>query len=235
MPRVSVPHVSLPRASVSGPLSPRRACDGSPRAHASFPACRALHFYMRLRVACMRYGQAPHREGGMRGRGRAARLVCGTTIRMCREIMYSRILRVMPRENVSSLLSGAGVQASPLRRSRRGGGVGEAQAASSRLATASPRSPKVRGAQSVLGTRPRYAVHPHRRRRTRTRCARAWRGQFRAGKRQTRLGANRLLVVAWGSAGRSLAQVSASFAVFCDGRRRLRVLSLLRLSAAATC
>ena len=45
------------------------------------------------------------------------------------------------------------------------------------------------------------------------------------------MGANRLLVVAWGSAGRSLAQVSASFAVFCDGRRtpRLRVLSLLRL------
>ena len=39
------------------------------------------------------------------------------------------------------------------------------------------------------------------------------------------------LVVAWGSAGRSLAQVSASFAVFCDGRRTpsLRVLSLLRL------
>ena len=34
-----------------------------------------------------------------------------------------------------------------------------------------------------------------------------------------------------GSAGRSLAQASASFAVFCDGRRtpRLRVLSLLRL------
>ena len=94
-----------------------------------------------------------------------------------------------------------------------------------------PRSPKVRGAQSVLGTRPRYAVHPHRRRRTRTRCARARRGQFRAGKRQTRLGANRLLVVARGSAGRSHAQVSASFAVFCDGRRtpRLRVLSLLRL------
>ena len=48
---------------------------------------------------------------------------------------------------------------------------------------------------------------------------------------QTQLGANRLLAVAWGSAGRSLAQVSASFAVFCDGRRtpRLRVLSLLRL------
>ena len=43
------------------------------------------------------------------------------------------------------------------------------------------------------------------------------------------MGANSLLVV--GSAGRSLAQVSASFAVFCDGRRtpRLRVLSLLRL------
>jgi len=93
------------------------------------------------------------------------------------------------------------------------------------------RSPKVRGAQNVLGTRPRYAVHPHRRRRTRTRCARARRGQFRAGKRQTRLGANRLLVVAWGSAGRSLAQVSASFAVFGDGRRtpRLRFLSLLCL------
>ena len=95
MPRVSVLHVSLPRASVSGPLSPRRACDGSPRAHASFPACRALHFHIRLRVACMRHGQAPHREGGMRGRGRAARLVwsvCGTTIRMCREIMYTRLL-----------------------------------------------------------------------------------------------------------------------------------------------
>jgi len=48
---------------------------------------------------------------------------------------------------------------------------------------------------------------------------------------QTRLGANRLLVGAWGSAGRSHAQVSASFAVFCDGRRtpRLRVLSLLHL------
>ena len=45
------------------------------------------------------------------------------------------------------------------------------------------------------------------------------------------MGANRLLVVALGSAGRSLAQASASFAVFCDGRRtpRLRVLSLLRL------
>ena len=45
------------------------------------------------------------------------------------------------------------------------------------------------------------------------------------------MGFNRLLVVAFGSAGRSLAQVSASFAVFCDGRRmpRLRVLSLLRL------
>jgi len=113
-------------------------------------------------------------------------------------------------------------------RSRRGGGVGEAQAASPRLAAAIPRSPKVRGAQSVLGTRPRYAVHPHRR--TRTRCARARRGHFRAGKRQMRLVANRLLVVAWGSAG-SLAQVSASIAVFCDGRRtpRLRVLSLLRL------
>jgi len=37
--------------------------------------------------------------------------------------------------------------------------------------------------------------------------------------------------VGMGSAGRSLAQVSASIAVFCDGRRtpRLRVLSLLRL------
>ena len=47
------------------------------------------------------------------------------------------------------------------------------------------------------------------------------------------MGANRLPVVAWGSAGRSLAQVSVSFAVFCDGRRtpRLRVLSLLRLSS----
>jgi len=46
-------------------------------------------------------------------------------------------------------------------------------------------------------------------------------------------GANRLLVVAWGSAGRNPAQVSASFAVFFDGRRtpRLRVLSLLRLSS----
>ena len=45
------------------------------------------------------------------------------------------------------------------------------------------------------------------------------------------MGANRNLVVAWGSAGRSLAQVSASFAVFFDGRRtpRLGVLSLLRL------
>ena len=45
------------------------------------------------------------------------------------------------------------------------------------------------------------------------------------------MGANRLLVVACGSAGRSLAQVSASFAVFCDGRRtpKLHVLSLLRL------
>jgi len=145
--------------------------------------------------------------------------------------------------------------------------VGEAQAASPRLAAASPRSPKVRGAQSVLGTRPRYAVHPHRRRRTRKRCARARRGQFRAGKRQggraseradslrpsaagvvrggwcavagvqcavrvqTQLSANCLLVVAWGSAGRSLGQVSASFVVFCDGRRtpRLHVLSLLRL------
>jgi|AntAceMinimDraft_12_1070368.scaffolds.fasta_scaffold255306_1 hypothetical protein len=128
------------------------------------------------------------------------------------------------------LTTGAGVQASPAL-AQEPSGVGEAQAASPRLAAASPRSPKVRGAQSVLGTRPRYAVHPHRRRRTRTRCARARRGQFRAGKRQTRLGANRLLVVAWGSAGRSLAQVSASFAVFCDGRRtpRLRVLSLLRL------
>jgi len=31
---------------------------------------------------------------------------------------------------------------------------------------------------------------------------------------QTQLGANCMLVVAWGSAGRSLAQVSASFAVF---------------------
>ena len=45
------------------------------------------------------------------------------------------------------------------------------------------------------------------------------------------MGANRMLVVAWGSASRSLAQVSVSFVVFCDGRRtpRLRVLSLLRL------
>ena len=93
MPRVSVPRVSLPRASVSGPLSPCRACDGSPRAHASFSACRALHFHMRLRVACMRHGQTPHREGGMRGRGRAARLVClRHKIRMCREIMYTRLL-----------------------------------------------------------------------------------------------------------------------------------------------
>jgi len=95
MPRVSVPRVSLPRASVSGPLSRRRACDRSPRAHASFPSCRALHFHMRLRVACMLHGQAPHWEGRMRGRSRAARLVwsvCGTTIRMCREIMYTRLL-----------------------------------------------------------------------------------------------------------------------------------------------
>jgi len=37
------------------------------------------------------------------------------------------------------------------------------------------------------------------------------------------MGANRLLVVALGSAGRSLAQVSASFAVFCDGRRTPRL------------
>ena len=45
------------------------------------------------------------------------------------------------------------------------------------------------------------------------------------------MGGNHNLVVAWGSAGRSLEQVSASFAVFCDGRRtpRLCVLSLLRL------
>jgi len=36
------------------------------------------------------HGQATNGEGGMRERGRAARLVwsvCGTTIRMCREIM----------------------------------------------------------------------------------------------------------------------------------------------------
>ena len=62
--------------------------------------------------------------------------------------------------------------------------MGEAQAASPHLAAASTRSPKVRGAQSVLGTRPSYAVHPHRRRCTRTRCARTRRGQFRAGKRR---------------------------------------------------
>jgi len=82
---------------------------------------------------------------------------------------------------VSSLLSV--MQACRLRpcASRRGGGVGEAQAASPRLAAVSPRSPKVRGA---LGTRPRCSVHPHRRRRTRTRCARARWGRFRAGKRQ---------------------------------------------------
>ena len=45
------------------------------------------------------------------------------------------------------------------------------------------------------------------------------------------MGDNRMLVVAWWSAGRNLAQVSVSFPVFCDGRRtpRLRVLSLLRL------
>ena len=45
------------------------------------------------------------------------------------------------------------------------------------------------------------------------------------------MGANRLLVVALGSAGRSLAQVSVSMVVFCDALRtpRLRVLSLLRL------
>ena len=45
------------------------------------------------------------------------------------------------------------------------------------------------------------------------------------------MGANRLLVVALGSAGRSFAQVSVSMAVFCDTLRtpRLRVLSLLRL------
>jgi len=95
MPRVPVPRVSLLRASVSGPLSPRWACDRSPRAHTSFPACRALHFHMHLRVACKRHGQAPHQEGGMRGRGCAARLVwyvCGITIRMCREIMYTRSL-----------------------------------------------------------------------------------------------------------------------------------------------
>ena len=56
-------------------------------------------------------------------------------------------------------------------------------------------------------------------------------GAWRAVRVQTQLGANRLLLVAWGSAGRSHAQVSALFAVFCDGRRtpRLRVLSLLRL------
>jgi len=45
-------------------------------------------------------------------------------------------------------------------------------------------SPKVRGAHSVLGTRPKYDVHTHRRRRTRTHCARARQDQFRAGKRQ---------------------------------------------------
>ena len=53
MPRVSVPRVSLLCASASGPLSLRWACDRSPWAHASFPACRALHLHMRLRVACV--------------------------------------------------------------------------------------------------------------------------------------------------------------------------------------
>jgi len=45
------------------------------------------------------------------------------------------------------------------------------------------------------------------------------------------MGVKGMMVVEWGSSGRSLAQVSASIAVFFDGRRtpRLHVLSLLRL------
>ena len=115
IPRVSR-SVSVPRASASGPLFPHlsvRACDGrgSPRAHLSFPACSELRRRMRLQIACVRHGQAVHRDGGMWGRGRAVRLVwyvCGTTIWTCREITHDGC-RVGGRGGAYAAAVGAGV------------------------------------------------------------------------------------------------------------------------------